>query len=201
MAPVPASRIRVGRWGAYYGKNYKAFRKQVAKELENWAAPPIEGPIHIQELRFHCPQPKTTKRAWPRGDLDNYQKSIFDAMNGIVWVDDDQIVRIDGVIKDYAKNGKSSLYIRIMEMTQEEWEPNEITRALLDQHTQQIYGIHLDKVTELIAAFIVRNRCDPDDAEVITEHGQDEQGKWFWRSYIRRRPHGRHEQGTMPSVS
>lgn len=39
-------------------------------------------------------KPKTTKRDRPRGDLDNYEKGVWDAITsaGHWWADDDQIV-------------------------------------------------------------------------------------------------------------
>lgn len=65
---------------------------------------PFEGPLSVS-LRFRMPIPKSaTKRARAgmaageiahtgRPDLDNCQKAILDAMNGVVFCDDSQIVR------------------------------------------------------------------------------------------------------------
>ncbi len=95
IAPVPASRPRVSKWGTYYGKTYSAFRKEAAKvidaELEN---DPLEGGLEVS-LWFFCKKPKTTRREEPRGDVDNYIKAILDSCNGKVWVDDDQILRLN----------------------------------------------------------------------------------------------------------
>ena len=95
IAPVPASRPRVSKWGTYYGKTYSAFRKEAAKvidaELEN---DPLEGGLEVS-LWFFCKKPKTTRREEPRGDVDNYIKAILASCNGKVWVDDDQILRLN----------------------------------------------------------------------------------------------------------
>ena len=95
IAPVPASRPRVSKWGTYYGKTYSAFRKEAAKvidaELKN---DPLEGGLEVS-LWFFCKKPKTTRREEPRGDVDNYIKAILDSCNGKVWVDDDQILRLN----------------------------------------------------------------------------------------------------------
>lgn len=40
---------------------------------------------------FTVARPKTTKRLSPRGDVDNYFKSL-DVFNEILWGDDDQLV-------------------------------------------------------------------------------------------------------------
>lgn len=40
---------------------------------------------------FVIPRPKTTKREYPRGDVDNYFKTL-DVFNEVLWKDDDQIL-------------------------------------------------------------------------------------------------------------
>lgn len=32
-----------------------------------------------------------------RGDLDNYIKTVLDALNGVAWRDDSQVVKITGI--------------------------------------------------------------------------------------------------------
>jgi Holliday junction resolvase RusA-like endonuclease len=41
-------------------------------------------------VSFFVSKPKTSKRDWPVGDLDNYLKTL-DVFNGVLWADDDQI--------------------------------------------------------------------------------------------------------------
>lgn len=42
---------------------------------------------------LHVLRPRTTKKLWPRGDTDNYEKGVWDAItNWQIWGDDDQIV-------------------------------------------------------------------------------------------------------------
>lgn len=38
-----------------------------------------------------------TERSKLRGDLDNYIKTVLDALNGVAWEDDRQVVKIVGV--------------------------------------------------------------------------------------------------------
>ena len=95
VVPVPASRPRFSRWGSgiYYGKRYTAFRKICGEILGSSEIPsefPLEGPLAVSAV-FMVPRPKTTKRTFPRGDVDNYFKTLA-VLNEVVWLDDDQLV-------------------------------------------------------------------------------------------------------------
>lgn len=91
--PVPASRPRFSKWGGiYYGKGYTQFRKQVADMLEAHGPVdglPLVGTLHI-DVAFHVQRPKKTIRKTPRGDVDNFFKTL-DVLNTVIWKDDDQI--------------------------------------------------------------------------------------------------------------
>lgn len=92
VSPVPASRPRVSRWGTYYAKTYKKFREQ-AQEVMPEIQRTFTGPLAVV-TEFVVARPKTTKRDYPRGDNDNYEKAGWDAITSAdgVWEDDDQIV-------------------------------------------------------------------------------------------------------------
>ena len=94
VVPVPASRPRVTRSGrVYYGKRYREFRATCNTLLEAFEPPPefpLAGPVEMSVV-FYVPRPKTTKRQFPRGDIDNYFKTL-DVFNGVLWHDDDQIL-------------------------------------------------------------------------------------------------------------
>ena len=55
----------------------------------------LTGPVELC-LTFYLPRPKKPKCPWPvtRPDLGNLEKKLSDAWNGILWVDDSQIVRM-----------------------------------------------------------------------------------------------------------
>jgi Holliday junction resolvase RusA-like endonuclease len=103
--PVPASRPRFSRFGRpYYGKNYTKFRKEAASYLESESFIdaierfgirfPLLGGLRLTAV-YSVPKPKTSKRDWPIGDVDNYLKTL-DVFNGILWCDDDQITIMEG---------------------------------------------------------------------------------------------------------
>ena len=86
------------------------------------------GPLHVViDCRFPMPQThakKIGKKPWPamtsRPDCDNLAKSICDALNGIAWLDDKQIVALD-VRKIYAPPGHGGeTEITVRELNQRE---------------------------------------------------------------------------------
>lgn len=58
---------------------------------------PLEGPLQVQLMfRLQKPKSKPKKACWPIGrpDVDNYAKLCLDALNGVLWRDDSQVVRL-----------------------------------------------------------------------------------------------------------
>ena len=94
LNPVPASRPRVSKWGVYYLKTYTRWMKQAKLHLPDGVDDPeFTGPVAVL-TEFVVNKPKTTKRAYPIGDNDNYEKAAWDAITKCraVWDDDDQIL-------------------------------------------------------------------------------------------------------------
>lgn len=90
LNPVPASRPRVSKWGTYYGKTYSAWRKAAMELIKE----------HDDTIEAHCTvlveqileKPKTSKKNFPRGDVDNYAKAPTDILTAKkFWADDDLI--------------------------------------------------------------------------------------------------------------
>jgi len=92
-------------------KSYETLVKEAAIKAMG-SSPPLEGPVKL-DLIIRLPVPKSypKKRSeaclngseWPtkKPDWDNVAKSVADAMNDIVFLDDTQIV-IARVVKTYS---------------------------------------------------------------------------------------------------
>ena len=97
--PVPKGRPRFTRKGfAYTPSNTReAERDFKVQALQFKPNKPLEGPIRLVVNVFK-PKPKSKKKSivhmTTRPDLDNYIKLVEDAMNGIFFKDDSQIVEI-----------------------------------------------------------------------------------------------------------
>lgn len=93
----------------YTPKATEDYEKRIAARARKvWGAPPSMRPIELQVtiyVEIPAAWPKWKREAAGRGevcptsvpDVDNVVKSVADAMNGIVYRDDSQIVTIDAV--------------------------------------------------------------------------------------------------------
>lgn len=114
LNPVPASRPRVSKWGTYYGKTYNTWRKDAEKFVKR-AKNVASGPLVVLVECF-IKEPKTTKRVWPRGDVDNYAKAPLDKLNKAQFEDDDQILGL-WVTKTFVRlEGDEGTHITIYEI-------------------------------------------------------------------------------------
>jgi Holliday junction resolvase RusA-like endonuclease len=79
-------------------------RTVLAQVLPQKPAAPVEGPL-VMALTFFLPRPKTLPRREhfhvKRPDCSNLLKAVEDALNGIVYRDDSQIVKLD-IVKEYS---------------------------------------------------------------------------------------------------
>lgn len=107
-APVPKARARAaihnGRITHHSDPVTKAYEQAVAWAAKAAGVKPISGPVALQTV-FWLPLPGSwskkrasealqSEKATSRPDLDNYIKSIMDALNGVAWTDDAQVVRL-----------------------------------------------------------------------------------------------------------
>lgn len=79
-----------------------------------WKGPLLDGPVAV-ELLFLIPRPKTVVRQYPtgryEGDLDKHARAILDAMTGIVYKDDSQVV--DMPVKKRYTDGQPGVWATI----------------------------------------------------------------------------------------
>ena len=115
LAPVPAARVKHSRWGAYYPARYETFRQ----ECKHWLQKHLKGPILKGELEvistFVCKRPKNPTNQYPRGDIDNFEKALYDAINAseMVWVDDTQISRVKADKRYTAGREKPCIHVEV----------------------------------------------------------------------------------------
>lgn len=112
LNPVPASRPRISKWGAYYSGTYKEFRERAAEMVWNVLGNnfvPVSTPLAVS-LELYVKRPKSTEKEFPKPDVDNYAKAILDSLNGKLWVDDSQIYSLY-VTKQWAEKGEDGYFI------------------------------------------------------------------------------------------
>lgn len=133
LDPVPAARPKVGRYGAYYPARYETFRKaafKLVRQVVGTEFTPASCAVEVNVL-FLRERPKKTERLAPQGDIDNYQKAIFDSLNEVVWADDDQIVEVHAR-KGWAAPGKPGR----IEVTMKEYREKATKKRRADRTTR-----------------------------------------------------------------
>lgn len=92
--PVAASRPQVPKFGKpYYMGRYKDYRKTMEDYVLRNPSPVDElltGDLFVR-LDFYVAPPKKSKLRFPKPDIDNYEKAIYDTMTGWLWKDDCQV--------------------------------------------------------------------------------------------------------------
>ncbi len=93
-------------------KWYKDARAAVAAQ---WRHPVVkDAPVRCR-FTFLLPRPKTVIRVWPTGrrdgDIDKLVRALLDAMTGVVYGDDSQVVD-SSEVKHYT-DGEAGAWIRV----------------------------------------------------------------------------------------
>lgn len=97
-SPRPQARV-IGKFAQFYmPKAYMDWKRAVAEYVKSTVQPTPaelhEAPVLLSGEYIATP-PKTTKLAFPKPDIDNYEKSLLDALSmaEIIWKDDTQVYR------------------------------------------------------------------------------------------------------------
>jgi Holliday junction resolvase RusA-like endonuclease len=95
--PIAKSRPQFTRGRCFTPKRTVDYETLIGTAARGGGNPPkpLTGPLSV-DITFAVEKPKSAKRTAPtaRPDLDNYIKAVLDALNGIFWHDDAQIVEI-----------------------------------------------------------------------------------------------------------
>ena len=98
--PVPQGSMKVinGHVLHSQGSALAVWRSTVALSARFAGAKPVDGAIGI-EIIFRVRRPKTVKRDFPTvaPDLDKYIRGVLDALTGIAYADDSQVIDIKAV--------------------------------------------------------------------------------------------------------
>lgn len=97
IQPMPAPRPRVTRYGTYNDPKYTNYKKAIAL-LAKQKFELSDNPIAMN-INFYFEKPKSWSKKkrdiayWhtSRPDIDNLQKGVKDALNGIAYKDDSQV--------------------------------------------------------------------------------------------------------------
>lgn len=123
--PVPQPRARISTRGGF-ARGYvpskhpiHAYRQSVAAAAKIACPHPSEDAVSVI-LQFTFARPKShmlksglkpTAPLFPHCDCDNLAKGCLDAMTGIVWYDDDQVVELH-VYKQYGTSGQTEITVQ-----------------------------------------------------------------------------------------
>lgn len=116
--PVPKSRPRVvtrgGRSFAYTPKKVKDWERRVGEEARKYFERPFDWPV-VVSMTFYLERPESRRLdfwASTTPDLDNIEKSVLDALNGVAYTDD-RLVVAKSSSKRYVQRGNPRVRITV----------------------------------------------------------------------------------------
>jgi Holliday junction resolvase RusA-like endonuclease len=90
---------------AYYPKSYKDWKLSFAAKVIGPPSP-MDGPL-VMSIENVISKPRTSKLTHPVGDVDNYAKSVMDALTELAfWNDDKQVISLH-VTKRFAVSSET----------------------------------------------------------------------------------------------
>lgn len=103
ITPMAAPRPRFSKFGVYNNQAYTDYKAVIKAAAIKAGITPAVGVISVN-VRFYMPMAKSlskrkrallnTKHHTKKPDIDNLQKGLFDALNGVAFVDDAQIASV-----------------------------------------------------------------------------------------------------------
>lgn len=131
IKPIPHQSVRVTKFGrTYQPKRIADYKEELQKAVrgqlpDGFCCIKADTPIHITKLHYVFEYPKTFPKYKKEGiepnykvtkpDLqDNLNKPLFDALEGILWERDQNIVSMDDVKKYYGITDHILIHIRCL---------------------------------------------------------------------------------------
>jgi Holliday junction resolvase RusA-like endonuclease len=122
--PVPKARARTvrkgGRTWSFTPKKVVSWEKLVKTEAEKHFKKPLTGPIMISMI-FYLNRPASRRvDIWvpTTPDLDNLEKAVLDALNGVAYEDDRYVVAKNGQ-KKYIRYDEPRVCVRITSLSKQ----------------------------------------------------------------------------------
>ena len=110
IKPVPFKRVMTNGRRRYNSAGYTEFKEELGyfASLAMQGQEPFKGKISLR-AEFYKKRKGIEKAGW--GDVDNFLKAVMDALNGICYVDDGQVIKVSGE----KKIGEPHIFIELEE--------------------------------------------------------------------------------------
>lgn len=112
LVPVPFKRVMTCGKQRYNDRRYSDFKKELGyiAKIAMGGREPLTGALKLH-ADFYKKRKNPHKKGW--GDVDNFLKAVMDALNGICYVDDVQVMKVSGT-KNF---GEPRIEISLEELT------------------------------------------------------------------------------------
>lgn len=122
--PVPKARARTvrkgGRTWSFTPKKVAVWEKLVKEEASKHFNQPLTGPIQVSII-FYMDRPESRRKdIWvpTTPDLDNLEKAILDALNGVAY-EDDRYVVAKNAQKRYIRRDEPRVCVRVTSLSKQ----------------------------------------------------------------------------------
>ncbi len=121
---MPKARARTvrkgGRTWSFTPKRVAVWEKTVKEEAAKYFEEPLVGPIQVS-LVFYMERPKSRRKdVWvpTTPDLDNLEKAVLDALNGVAY-EDDRFVVAKNAQKKYVGRDEPRVCVRVTSLSKQ----------------------------------------------------------------------------------